>query len=394
VTSRDPEAYYAASLPMPKTIVLLALLAGCSSPAAGPARETPDGAGEEPGDVAAPADTRKPASDVATTITPDASASAPDVPVPADAGADAARSVPDAPPTTSLGPAGGACPGGPYGSPLPADRTAAMIRGFPGRTLEAPVWVAAQKALYFSDIGGTLTNGRIQKYTPADGKIAVFVDNVGIGGLAVDAQGMLVAASHDKQRLTRFDPATGQRTDVEGGAMYLGKPFNQVNDVVVRSDGNMYFSDPTYQLAGRPGQGVMAFYRLSPLGEVTRLATATNPNGVALSPDGSSLYLATTGGGPLQKLALAADGSPMGAGATFISSNSDGMAVDCAGNLYLTAGGLKVYSATGQSLGNIGGLSSGFTTNSAFGGDDRQTLFITNSTALYQIKLNVPGFPD
>jgi gluconolactonase len=115
---------------------------------------------------------------------------------------------------------------------------------------------------------------------------------------------------------------------------------------------------------------------------------------VALSPDGASLYLATTGGGPLQRFALAADGSPMGAGATFISSNSDGMAVDCAGNLYLAAGGLKVFSATGQSLGSVGGLSSGFTTNSAFGGDDRQTLFITNSTALYQIKLNVPGFPN
>jgi sugar lactone lactonase YvrE len=60
----------------------------------------------------------------------------------------------------------------------------------------------------------------------------------------------------------------------------------------------------------------------------------------------------------------------------------------------LSSGGLKVYSATGQMLGSIGGLTSGFTTNSAFGGDDRQTLFITNSTALYQIKLGVPGFPD
>ena len=380
---------------MPKTLLLLALLAGCSSPAGAPTQETPDGTAEEPADAAAPADTRKSVTgDAAVAPTPDAAPPDATLRIPADTGAEAIPATPDAPPSTTLGPAGGACPGGPYGNPLPADRTATMIRGFPGRTLEAPVWVAAQKALYFSDIGGTLTNGRIQKYTPADGKIAVFVDNVGIGGLALDPQGMLVAASHDKQRLTRFDPATGQRTDVEGGAMYMGKPFNQVNDVVVRSDGNMYFSDPTYQLAGRPGQGVMAFYRLSPLGEVTRIATATNPNGVALSPDGASLYLATTGGGPLQKVALAPDGSPMGAGATFISSNSDGMAVDCAGDLYLAAGGLKVYSPTGQSLGSIGGLSSGFTTNSAFGGDDRQTLFITNSTALYQIKLNVPGFPN
>jgi gluconolactonase len=70
------------------------------------------------------------------------------------------------------------------------------------------------------------------------------------------------------------------------------------------------------------------------------------------------------------------------------------MAVDCAGNLYLSAGGIKVYSSQGQSLGSVGGLGSGFTTNSAFGGDDRRTLFITNSTALYRIELQVPGFPN
>jgi gluconolactonase len=84
----------------------------------------------------------------------------------------------------------------------------------------------------------------------------------------------------------------------------------------------------------------------------------------------------------------------MGTGSTLISSSSDGLAVDCAGDLYLSASGLKVFSPDGQSLGSIGGLSSGFTTNSAFGGPDRKTLFITNSTALYRITLNVPGFPN
>jgi gluconolactonase len=368
---------------------LLLLLVACSSTNSGPIRPAPDGAADEPAD-AAPADTAR--ATVIDAAPPARDDAASDTVITADTGSDLAPDA--APAVAALGPAGGACPGGPYGNPLPADRTATQIRAFPGRTLEGPVWVPSQKALYFSDIGGTLSNGRIQKYTPADGKIVVFVDNVGIGGLALDPQGMLVAASHDKQRLSRFDPATGARTDVEGGSMFMGKPFNQVNDVVVRSDGNMYFSDPTYQLAGRQGQGVMAFYRLSPLGAVTRIATATNPNGVALSPDGLSLYLATTGGGPLQRFTLAADGSVMGAGSTFISSNSDGMGVDCGGNLYLSSGGLKVYSATGQMLGSIGGLSSGFTTNSAFGGDDRQTLYITNSTALYQIKLGVPGFPN
>jgi gluconolactonase len=374
---------------MRATTLSLLLLSACSSSTPGPIRPDPDSAAEESPDGRLAADAARVMASDAPNVAPDAAA---DVEAPpADAGPDLAA---DVMPAATLGPAGGACPGGSYGAALPQDRTAIQIRAFPGRTLEGPVWVPAQKALYFSDIGGTLSNGRIQKYTPADGKIAVFVDNVGIGGLALDGGGMLVAASHDKQRLTRFDPATGARTDVEGGATYLGKPFNQVNDVVVRSDGNMYFSDPTYQLAGRPGQGVMAFYRLSPIGTVTRIVTATNPNGVALSPDGLTLYLATTGGGPLQRFTLGADGAVMGGGTTLLSSNSDGMAVDCAGNLYLASGGLKVYSASGQSLGSIGGLTSGFTTNSAFGGEDRQTLYITNSTALYQIKLGVPGFPN
>jgi gluconolactonase len=369
----------------------LLLLVACSSSNAGPIRPARNDAADEPADAAAPLDAaRMTTTDASVADAAARDTAAAEAAIAVEAGAD---SSPDAPPQ-GLGPAGGACPGGPYGSPLPAERTATQIHAFPGRTLEGPVWVPSQHALYFSDIGGTLSNGRIQKYTPADGKITVFADNVGIGGLALDPQGMLVAASHDKQRLTRFDPATAARTDVAGGAMYMGKPFNQVNDVVVRSDGNMYFSDPTYQLAGRQGQGVMAFYRLSPLGEVTRITTATNPNGVALSPDGLSLYLATTGGGPLQRFPLAADGSVAGAGTTLTSSNSDGMAVDCAGNLYLTSGGLKVYSSTGQPLGSIAGLTSGFTTNSAFGGEDRRTLFITNSTALYRIELGVPGFPN
>jgi gluconolactonase len=286
-----------------------------------------------------------------------------------------------------------------YGSPLPQVRTATLVRGGFSGELEGPVWVASQKALYFCQAGGSVTTGSIQKYTPADNTFVTFVDNVGVGGLALDPQGMLVAASHDKQRLSRFDPITGARTDVTGGSMYMGKPFNQVNDVVVRSDGNMYFSDPTYQLAGRMGQGVMAFYRLSPAGVVTRIVTADNANGVALSPDGSWLYLATTDNGPpLQRFAVASDGSVAATGTSWTDPTSDGMAVDCAGNLYLSDAGqtnqIRVISPTDQPIGSITGLGGGYVTNSAFGGDNRTTLYITTSQAIYQIALNIPGFPN
>jgi gluconolactonase len=279
-----------------------------------------------------------------------------------------------------------------FPSPLPANRNATLVRAGIGM-LEGPLWVASQNALFFCEFTDVPTSGRIHKYTPADNNIVTFVDNVGVAGLSLDPNGQIIAASQDKQRLTRFDPVSGARSDVMGGSMYMGSPFNQVNDVVVRSDGNMYFTDPNYSRAGRPGQDALAFYRLSPQGVVTRLGTGNQPNGIALSPDGAWLYVA--GNDPARKLALAADGSPMGSLMPFYSAGSDGMAVDCAGNVYMTTmGGIVVVSPAGQSLGTITGVTDGSPTNSAFGGTDRQTLYITTSNSLYQIHLNVPGFPD
>jgi gluconolactonase len=291
-----------------------------------------------------------------------------------------------------LGPTGGACPGGPYGSPLPANPQATVVRSGLGM-LEGPLWIASQNALFICEFTDTVTSGRIHKYTPADGNIVVFVDNVGVAGLALDRDGKIIAASHDRQRLTRFDPVTAARTDVMGGDLYMGQPFNQVNDVVIRSDGNMYFTDPDYQRKGRPGQDATAFYRLSPDGVVTRLGTGRQPNGIALSPDGSSLYVA--GDTPAQRFTLGADGAVVGGPTPFYSSGSDGMAVDCAGNVYLsTTDGITIVSPTGQALGTITGITEGNTTNSAFGGSDRQTLYITTGESLYEIHLNVPGFPN
>ncbi len=318
-----------------------------------------------------------------------------------DAGADGSRgdtggvvATDAAPPVAGTLPAGFVCvPGAVYGAPLPANPVATLIKGGYG-IAEGPVWIAAQKALYFSDFQGTGTMGRIQKYTPANGMIVVFVDNVGTNGMAVDGQGQLVAASHDMQRLTRFDPVTGQRSQVEGSAMYMGKPFNSVNDVVARTDGNMYFSDPDYQLGLRTGQGVTAYYRLSPAGQVTRIGMHAQPNGIALSPDGKFLYVSSSEMAPMRRFPVADDGSVTGAGTVFSNLGSDGMAIDCAGNLYITTNGnVIVLSPAGQMIGMVTGFGGG-TTNAAFGGDDRTTLFVTGGGKLYQIKLNVPGLPN
>jgi gluconolactonase len=373
--------------------VAVAAAVGCSSsPAArdGGGSAGPD-AGDTAGGAAADGAAGTAGGDAATETGGTSDAGRPEGGAPDLPAADAGGMTP-----SGRGPAGGACPAGQsFGSPLPAEPTAVLIRGgFTDAILEAPVWVPAQRALFFSEINAGVA-GRIHKYTPAGGALVVFADNVGVGGLALDPQGMMVAASHDGQRLTRFNPATGQRTDVAGGAMYNGRPFNQVNDAVVRSDGNIYFSDPAFRLLGRPGQDVMAFYRLSPAGIVTRIAEAVNANGVALSPDGARLYLSTTGGPPLQRFNLSDDGAVLGPAAPVIEGSSDGLAVDCAGNLYLSDGGeVKVVSPAGQPLGSVLGLGAGFVTNSAFGADDRRTLYITTRDALYQIRLNVPGFPN
>jgi hypothetical protein len=119
----------------------------------------------------------------------------------------------------------------------------------------------------------------------------------------------------------------------------------------------MYFTDPRYQQSGM-GQGVYAYYRLSPAGAFTRIGMGGQPNGISLSPDGKTLYVASSDGGfGVRAHALADDGAAMGGGMAVTGGGSDGMAVDCAGNLYLTLQrNVRVVSPSGQMLGTIEGF--------------------------------------
>lgn len=302
------------------------------------------------------------------------------------------------PPQSKLGPTGNTCPAGPFAAPLTGNVTATLVNGNLGGELEGPVWLEAQKALFFTQAGGGNANGKINKYTPADGMLTTFVSDVGVGGLAIDTEGKLLAASYDKRSITRFDPATMQRTDVPGGASYNGDTLNEVNDIVQRTDGNIYFSDPQYDSVPR-GTKPMRFYRLSPPPEskVTLVLAADGANGVALSPDGTYLYLGTTesSGGPVRRVALNADGSLNGDPVEWNEDSSDGMAMDCAGNLYISIDNqIRVLSPTDEVLGNITGLGNGYVTNSAFGDPDHKTLYITTNGNLYKAQLAVPGFPN
>ncbi len=268
-------------------------------------------------------------------------------------------------------PTGFVCPAGPFGNPLPADRNATLIRANAG-SLEGPVWVASQNALYYCVVAGVLGMGRIDKYDPATNQIAPFVTGVDVAGLALTPQGLIVAASFDSRNLTTFDPVTGTRTSLPNSDRFNGQPLNQTNDLVVRSDGNIYFTDTNYRQDGRPGQDTTAYYRYSADQQLTRLGAGpfpgSNPNGIALSPDGHFLYVAFSEGGPTRRQELDGTGGPIGMPVVFTNLPSDGLAVDCAGNVYLsTAGAIRVFAPNGLDLGTIT-VPGGGTRNSAFGG--------------------------
>jgi gluconolactonase len=364
-------------------LILLAATGGCGGGAAGPVAPVDAGV-DDP--AAGGEDARLLEADLRAADGPvvvDASDRMQDgADVPADA-------RPDGPAAPGLGPAGAACPaGGVYGHPLPQDLTVTTVRGGFAVT-EGPVWIAAQRALYFSEFGGG--SGRIHKYTPADGKFVVLADKVGVNGLTIDDQGMILAASQDMQRVTRFDPVTGTRSQIPGADRYLGKPFNAVNDVIARADGNIYFSDPTFMQVG-PGQGVTGFYRLAG-GVVTRLGIGKQPNALGISLDGRWLYVTSSGGEPVRRFPLTGDGG-VGAEGPSLAGPSESLAIDCAGNLYLSSDGkVRAYTAEGQPLGNFGNIPAGIT-NLTFGDDDGRTLYITARGALYKIRLLVPGLPS
>jgi gluconolactonase len=372
-----------------KACLWMALFAGCGGGANTGQKTDPTpvelDAGEETLRDAASADTRRVEADAAG----DVAASGTDTAERADGPAALETGASDVVTASALGPAGANCPAGvTYGAPLPADLTVTMVRGGFG-VLEGPVWMAAQKALYFSEFEGA---NRIHKYTPADGKFVVFADNVGVNGLTMDDKGMILAASQDMQRVTRFDPVTAARTQLPGADRYMGKPFNAVNDVMARADGNIYFSDPTFMQNNRPGQGVTGVYRLWN-GTVTRITTGKQPNALHISLDGKWLYITSSGGDPVRRFALNPDGST-GAEGSSVGVPSESLALDCAGNLYLSSDGkIRVYTAEGMLIGTFANISAGIT-NLAFGDEDGKTLYIAARAALYKIRLNVPGLPN
>ncbi|HYQ69880.1 SMP-30/gluconolactonase/LRE family protein [Actinophytocola sp.] len=318
----------------------------------------------------------------------------------------AALSVTDAAAAISDGP----CPGGPFGNPLPSQNLAAtkIADGF--NFLEGPTWDAATQTLLLSNMyDGTgpqnVQPADILRYTPATGAFTTFVRNAGSNGLAISRDDTsVVAATHDQRSMSSYDLATGRRTTI--AASYQGRAFNSPNDVTVAANGTVYFTDPNFQRGNRPDQmsGRTGVFRVTN-GVVTLIDdTIRQPNGIELSPDGRTLYVGGNASGKIFQYPVNADGST-GRRSDFASlAGTDGGTVDCAGNVYQATfddGKTHVFSPAGQPLGTI--TAGRNTTNAAFGGPDRTTLYITSGTpsgggntgnfGLYSVHLNVPGWP-
>jgi len=269
------------------------------------------------------------------------------------------------------------------------------------RWSEGPVWNAAGRYLLWSDI----PNNRILRYDDTDGNVATFRQpSNNSNGQTVDRQGRLVTCEHLTRRVTRTE-LDGSITVIADS--YDGKPLNSPNDVVVKSDGTVWFTDPSYGILfdyegdrATPEQDGCHVYRVDPDGSITRVThDYYKPNGLAFSPDESLLYIADTGvthdaDGPqhIRKHTVNADNSLSGGDvfATCTEGLFDGFRVDTDGRIWSSAAdGVHCINADGALIGKV--KIPELVGNVCFGGAKLNRLFICGTTSLYAVFLNVNG---
>ncbi|MFT5356481.1 MAG: sugar lactone lactonase YvrE [Polyangiales bacterium] len=312
-------------------------------------------------------------------------------PVRADAGADDARSEVDSGTDAGARDAGardaGASDAGPPENPLGGLGAVEEVEtgfGF----LEGPHWRDADGVLLFTDI----PRSTIHRLSPPNAVDVFRMPSGDANGLASLPDGRLLAAEHGTRRISVTEP-DGSVVAVVGS--FLGDRLNSPNDIAVRSDGTLYFTDPPYGLAGaEPDLSFNGVFRVDVAGTTTAEwmgLPSTRPNGIALSPDERELYVADTAAGLVRAFDVGADGSTSGE-RTFTTDtpNADGMAVDVAGNLFVATGaGVRVFAPDGTLWGTIEVPER--PSNCAFGDDDHRTLYITARTSLYRVRLAFEG---
>lgn len=292
---------------------------------------------------------------------------------------------------TGTGAGGSGGEGGSYVGVNPLEGAAAvqLVQGGFGFT-EGTVWVPALGVLRFSDIPAS----RIHQYDPSTDGLSVWREPSGnTNGSALAPNGDLIMCEHSGRRISR-SPAAGSPAPTPVATEYQSGAFNSPNDAIVRSDGQIYFTDPTYGLGNQtPELGFRGVFRVDGQGTVHLVDDAyQQPNGIALSPDETKLYVSDSAAGDVYVYEVAPDGST-GPRALFVELGpSDGMAVDDAGNLYFTtSNGIEVHAADGSPWGTLAVPEQ--PANCTFGDEDRRTLYITARTGLYRVRLAIPGKP-
>jgi gluconolactonase len=299
-----------------------------------------------------------------------------------------------------------------FGKLVPADASVEkLVDGH--KWTEGPVWNRKEGYLLFSDI----PNNAIIKWQEGKGE-SVFLKPAGYtgkepftgrepgtNGLTYDSEGRLVACEHGDRRVSRLEADGKTKTTLAD--KYNGKRLNSPNDLVYKSNGDLYFTDPIYGLpkgASDPARELdfCGVYRLSKDGKLTLLTTEiTRPNGIALSPDEKKLYVASSD--PEKAIWMVYDVQPDGTianGKIFYDATAwakekrpglpDGMKVDKDGNLFATGpGGVLVFSPDGKQLGTF---DTGVPTANVAWGGDGSTLYITANTALLRVKLSTKGY--
>jgi gluconolactonase len=261
---------------------------------------------------------------------------------------------------------------------------------------EGPLWWKEGGYLLFNDIH----NSRRLKFTPGKGVTVDLEPTNRANGLTRDLQGRLVSCEHDTRRVTRRE-LDGSLTVIANS--FQGRRLNRPNDVVVKSDGAIYFTDPGAAIV--PEQWDLQYsgvYRVTPdLGTKSLLTdTFIVPNGIAFTPDERVLYVNDSRRRHIRAFELLPNGMlAKQTDSVFadLAGNEpgvpDGMKVDVAGNVYCGgSGGLYILNAQGKKLGRIV-HGHPATTNIAFGGDDWKTLYFTSRSSLFSVSLKVAGVP-
>ena len=282
----------------------------------------------------------------------------------------------------------------------PSEPIQHLADGFGGAQgpAEGPLWWHEGGYLLFSDIH----NNRRMKHEPGKGGASLFLEPTNrANGLTRDLQGRLIACEHDSRRVTRQE-LDGSITVIANS--FQGRPLNRPNDVVVKSDGCIYFTDP-WTSPSAPQQWDLTFsgvYRVTPdLGTLSLLSDDfVLPNGLAFSPDETLLYINDTRRGHIRAFELLPSGMlAKHTDRVFADLRGpepgvpDGMKVDVEGNVYCGgAGGIWILDPHGKQLGRIlHGAPA--TTNIAFGGGDWKTLYFTSRNHLGSVKVQIPGIP-